>query len=347
MPAQSATMHSMRFPSSAGSSLAIAALFVATTTFFGCARATTTGAKLPTGIGSDVTMEAPIKRMITSAAPDANFFGGGPPGSGGESTTTGTSEASSSFAYHGMVLTTADIGGLAMLGCNEVTVTRQPSVSILATGNELVDRLQTPGPLQIRNSNTPMLEALLQGYCSSLEVLGVASDTPAALRDSLQAGLRSDVLFLTGGVSAGAYDFVESSLEALGVRIQFHKVAVQPGKPVTFGVHEKGYVLALPGNPVSAWTTFRLFGIPLLLRMQGARVIRPQFESCLADFTWQRRNPKWLLFPGVRQATRVTRAPYSGSGDLLAFAAADGQIVLPPDVESVAPGDRIDFWPLS
>jgi molybdopterin molybdotransferase len=244
-------------------------------------------------------------------------------------------------------LTTADIGGLAMLGCNEVTVTRQPSVSILATGNELVGRLQTPGPLQIRNSNTPMLEALLQGYCSSQEVLGVASDTPAALRDSLQAGLRSDVLFLTGGVSAGAYDFVESSLEELGVHIQFRKVAVQPGKPVTFGVHEKGYVLALPGNPVSAWTTFRLFGMPLLLRMQGARVIRPQFESCLADFSWQRRNPKWLLFPGVRQDARVTRASYSGSGDLLAFAAADGQIVLPPEVASVAPGDRIDFWPLS
>lgn len=245
----------------------------------------------------------------------------------------------------GQRLNSADIGALAMLGVQRHAVFRQPEVSILATGNELVDRQRDPGPLQIRNSNTPMLQAQLQGYSRNIRSLGVAADSRAALRESLRDGLRSEVLFLSGGVSAGAYDFVEEVLAELGVHIQFRKVAVQPGKPVTFGVHANGYVLALPGNPVSAWTTFRLFGIPLLLRLQGAKVIRPQFESCHADFTWQRRNSKWLLFPGVRRADRVARAPYSGSGDLLAFATADGQIVLPPELQSIAPGDPVFFWP--
>jgi molybdopterin biosynthesis enzyme len=114
---------------------------------------------------------------------------------------------------------------------------------------------------------------------------------------------------------------------------------------VTFGVHPHGCVLALPGNPVSAWTTMRLFGVPLLLRMQGARRVRPIFERLIADFSWQRRNSKWLLFPGMRQEDRVRQAPYSGSGDLLALAAADGQVVLPPQVERVVPGDTVLFWP--
>lgn len=243
-------------------------------------------------------------------------------------------------------MNTTDIGGLAMLGVRRHQTFCQPDVSILATGNELVEQSLDPGPLQIRNSNTPMLEALLQGYARNIRALGVAPDTRKALAESLRDGLRSEVLFLTGGVSAGAYDFVEDVLEELGVDIKFRQVAVQPGKPVTFGVHAKGYVMALPGNPVSAWTTFRLFGLPLLLRLQGAAPIRPQFESCHADFTWQRRNPKWILVPGVRRDGRVALSPYTGSGDLLALTAADGQVVLSPEVESIAPGDPVSFWPL-
>jgi molybdopterin molybdotransferase len=242
-------------------------------------------------------------------------------------------------------LGSADMGALAMLGCMLPQVTRRPVVGILATGNELIDPSGSPGPLQIRNSNSIMLQAQCAMHAAHFVHCGTAPDDATELRRCLEAGLQSDVLLVTGGVSAGAYDFVEDLLADLGVRIEFRKVAVQPGKPVTFGVHPHGCVLALPGNPVSAWTTMRLFGVPLLLRMQGARRVRPIFERLIADFSWQRRNSKWLLFPGMRQEDRVRQAPYSGSGDLLALAAADGQVVLPPQVERVVPGDTVLFWP--
>jgi molybdopterin molybdotransferase len=245
----------------------------------------------------------------------------------------------------GHLLTPVDIGALAMLGCTAPRVFHRPSVSLLATGDELVDPDDRPGDYTIRNSNTPMLEALLHDVAGPVHLLGVAPDERAALRGLLEQGMQRDVLIITGGVSAGAYDHVEDLLETLGVRIVFRQVALQPGKPATFGVHPSGCVLALPGNPVSAWTTFRLFGGPLLLRMQGARAILPQFERRIADFAWKRRNPKWILFPVEAEGERLRRAPYAGSGDLLAFSRAHGQVVLPPETSVVAPGDPVWFWP--
>jgi molybdopterin molybdotransferase len=146
----------------------------------------------------------------------------------------------------------------------------------------------------------------------------------------------------------GAYDVVEEGLEAAGVVVHFRRVALQPGKPVLFGTHPGGAVLALPGNPVSALTTCRLFALPLLRRMQGMADTRPRWSMGTAQFRWERRSERCVFLPGRRVCggTAVERVPYTGSGDLLAYGRADCQIVLPREIRQVAPGDSVPLWPL-
>jgi len=148
----------------------------------------------------------------------------------------------------------------------------------------------------------------------------------------------------------GAYDHVGRSLSRAGVRLHFEQVALQPGKPTTFGTHARGAVLALPGNPVSALTTFRLFGARALRRLEGEIAVDPDWVAMTARFTWDRRHVKWLLLPGVRveddHGPGVDQVPYAGSGDLLAYARADCQIVLLPSCPRIRPGEPVLVWPL-
>jgi molybdopterin molybdotransferase len=249
----------------------------------------------------------------------------------------------------------ADIGALAMVGAATLTVGRAPRVAILSTGNELVPCDQVPAPAAIRDSNGPMLAALAAPFAAEIVRLEPARDDPEELAQRIQLGLTFDALLLTGGVSMGAYDFVSRTLAANGVRLHFTRVALQPGKPAVFGTHPGGIVLGLPGNPVSVLTTFRLFAARCLRLQAGERVASPPWHLAMARFAWERTHPKWLLLPGRRVAVSeagaaaiaaVDRVPYAGSGDLLAYARADCQIVLPPEIERLTPGDPVPVWPL-
>lgn len=245
----------------------------------------------------------------------------------------------------GRRLSAADTGALAMVGVASVEVGRRARVAILATGTELVAHTATPGPLQIRNSNTPMLQALAQPV-EGLEVLSVARDDEHELSTRVAEGLAWDLFLVTGGNSMGAYDLVSQTLERAGVRIHFDRVSLQPGKPTSFGTHGRGCVLALPGNPVSAFTTFRLFGSRVLACLEGEIGAWPGWTRGRARFEWRRRNSKWVVLPGRsrEEGAAVELVPYAGSGDLLAYAGADCQIVLPPEVDRVASDDEVIVW---
>ncbi|MCA9070058.1 MAG: molybdopterin molybdotransferase MoeA, partial [Planctomycetaceae bacterium] len=153
-----------------------------------------------------------------------------------------------------------EIGVLAELGKAEIAVRKQPRIAVLATGDELVAISETPQPGQIRNSNEEMLAAQITRAGGVAEKLGIARDERVDLAEKIQTGLRSDLLILSGGVSAGTLDLVPSELANAGVREIFHKVNVKPGKPVWFGVKEDGdarcLVFGLPGNPVSSMVCF-------------------------------------------------------------------------------------------
>lgn len=171
----------------------------------------------------------------------------------------------------GVLLTPGGLSLLAAHGYEEVPVRRKPSIAVLVTGDEVVPPHQEPAPGQLRDSHTDFL--LGAGASLGFEVtpLGIASDTVEDLEEGIRRGLVFDILLITGGVSMGAYDFVEGVLQEAGCEILFEKVAVQPAKPVVAAVHAGGLVFGLPGNPASAMVAFWLFVRPTLRQLQGYR----------------------------------------------------------------------------
>jgi molybdopterin molybdotransferase len=170
----------------------------------------------------------------------------------------------------------------------------------------------------------------------------VAGDEAGALSAALQRGLlEADVLVTTGGVSRGETDLVRPCLEALGVKIVFHGVALQPGKPALFGAHDRGWVFGLPGNPVSALVCAELFLIPALAQLSG-----DSFEQALR--TWRGRltrdvkaSPKRRrVFPCLLDDGAVEPLPWRSSADLYTLARANAYMIVEPK-QDLARGDEV------
>ena len=232
----------------------------------------------------------------------------------------------------GVRILPAHIAVLATVGCASVPVYRQPTIGVLATGNELVDPSQKPLGAQIRNSNSAQLIAqLLQMGIEAVDI-GVIGDDRQETKNAIHSAMsRYDVMLLSGGVSMGAYDFVPSVLEALGFSILFDRVAMQPGKPTVFSQHKDGtYCVGLPGNPVSTFVVFELLLKPFIYALMGHHHT-PKIVSAVFQSEYRRKK-------GIRQSTLPVRfvAPdsvelldYHGSAHIHALCRADGLITLP------------------
>ncbi|HET7872282.1 MAG TPA: molybdopterin molybdotransferase MoeA, partial [Terriglobales bacterium] len=233
---------------------------------------------------------------------------------------------------------------------------RKPCVAVLATGDELVDVSETPGPNQIRNSNSYSLAAQVAEHGGDPLRLPVAPDEERKLTTLIHAGLeQSDLLLLSGGVSMGKFDLVEQALGALDATFFFTGAQIQPGKPVVFGeipvrganAPKSGRLpfFGLPGNPVSAMVTFDLFVRPVLQALGGATPTRmPVFKARLAaDFKTKTGLTRFLpaLVKGGLYDPEVAVIPWQGSGDLLASVRANCYLVVPPDRERLAAGEMV------
>jgi molybdopterin molybdotransferase len=177
----------------------------------------------------------------------------------------------------GMRLGAPQLAALAAAGITRIVCGRRPRVTVLATGTELRAPGEPLGPGQIYESNTTLLEAQVASAGGDLRRLPPVEDEPSATRSALAQGLEADVLITTGGVSMGEHDLVRPALADLGVREVFWRVAVRPGKPVSFGVRDDVLVFGLPGNPVSSLVGFELFVRPALLALQHATEPGPVF----------------------------------------------------------------------
>src|SRR5580658_8041538 len=164
----------------------------------------------------------------------------------------------------------AELAVAAEVGHARIEVCRRPRVAILSTGDELVPVDGSPGPFQIRNSNNVSLAAQVALAGAEPVGIGHAKDEIADLRARIEQGFESDMLLLSGGVSAGKYDLVEKVLEDLGAEFFFDAVAIRPGKPVVFGWCRGRPVFGLPGNPVSTMVTFELFTVPAIEALSGS-----------------------------------------------------------------------------
>lgn len=245
----------------------------------------------------------------------------------------------------------AEIALAAACGYASLTVFRKPRVAIVATGDELVDLNEIPGEQQIRNSNSYGLAALVVGAGGEAVRMLTAPDRREELDNIIVQARSSDLLLLSGGVSMGKYDLVETALLSMGAEFFFTGVRMQPGKPVVFGRLPASdgspaqLFFGLPGNPVSTQVTFHCFVEPLLRAMGGAGVSPPRFvQATLAENVANKpvltRLLPARLTPG-RERSLVRLVGWQGSGDLAANARANCYAVLPPDKTGFAAGEVV------
>jgi molybdopterin molybdotransferase len=243
----------------------------------------------------------------------------------------------------GTVVGPADVGVLASVGRATLLVHRRPRVAILATGSELVELDQEPGPGQVVDSNAYALAAAVQAAGGDAVVLPAVRDRLDDLAARVAEGLAADVLLTSGGVSVGELDFVKRVLDDAGVERLFWKVAQKPGKPLTVGRFGVRLVFGLPGNPVSALVCFAVYVRPALRRLQGHRRLHlPAVEARLVA-----RQPKAAgLTEFVRVRLEETDAgfaasplPSQSSGVLTSLGAGAGLLVGPAEAAELRAGE--------
>lgn len=253
----------------------------------------------------------------------------------------------------GLRIGPAHLAVLASVGVTEPVVSRRPRVAVLVTGDEVVDPGARPSAAQIRNANGPALTAAVREAGGTPVDAGVVPDDPGSTRMAIERSLLAghDAIVLSGGVSAGDFDFVEKALGELGVIAHVTAVRVKPGAPFVFATHGDTLIFGLPGNPVSAQVTFELFARPALLKMQAAAAfLRPKLAATL-EAPLVNRSGRRNYLPVIARAgegtLRATPVRTQGSGDTLAHATANALAVLDPDQTSMAAGDRVLLYPLS
>jgi molybdopterin molybdotransferase len=248
----------------------------------------------------------------------------------------------------GTLLRPQEIGVLASLGREWVPVIRRPRVTILATGDELVD-VGKPLPLgKIYSSNTYSLAAQVIRYGGTPKILGIARDNVQELEDKIKQAQDADLLITSAGVSMGDYDIVKDVLARQG-EVTFWTVRMKPGKPLAFGVLRLGKSiiphLGLPGNPVSSMITFEQFARPAILKMLGREnlakpTIHARSESRVKNTDGRRIFARvWVSKQEGQYLARVVGS--QGSGILTSMAQANGLMIVPEDVPSVEVGDDV------
>ncbi|MFZ5440765.1 MAG: gephyrin-like molybdotransferase Glp [Myxococcota bacterium] len=249
----------------------------------------------------------------------------------------------------GRELSLADAGALWGQGLERVPVRRRPKVAVISSGDELCDvgRLEDG---KIVDSNSPVIAAGVRRAGGVVTYTGRAADSLESMQAHFARGLEADVLITIAGASVGEKDFTREALVALGVDIDFWKVAMKPGKPLAFGRRGSTFVFGLPGNPVSAMVTFELYVRPALRVLQGLPALPVSLPGRAAvDLP---KQPGLRLF--VRATTEVrdgaiwaTPLASQSSGALSSASGATCLIDLPQDSGAVNKGSEISLFPLS
>ncbi|MFD8024103.1 gephyrin-like molybdotransferase Glp [Streptomyces lavendulae] len=259
----------------------------------------------------------------------------------------------------GTVLGPPQIALLAAIGRGTVRVRPRPRVVVLSTGSELVQPGEALAAGTIYDSNSFALAAAARDAGAIAYRVGAVADDAETLRGVIEDQLiRADLLVTTGGVSVGAYDVVKEALTSVSAgdeaveagRVDFRKLAMQPGKPQGFGTVGPDHtpLLALPGNPVSSYVSFELFVRPAIRALMGlpaSEVSRPSVRAVLkADRPIGSPAGRRQFLRGAHDPVSGTVSPVGGSGSHLiaALAHADSLMVVPEDVTTVEPGAELE-----
>lgn len=254
----------------------------------------------------------------------------------------------------------ADLGVLASLGIGEVQVRRRPRVAFFSTGDELCAIGEVLEQGKIYDSNRYSLHGMLTRLNVDILDLGVIKDQPEAIRETFQtASTIADVVISSGGVSVGDADYIKPLLRELG-DIHFWKIAIKPGRPLTFG-HLFGHLsghsgnalfFGLPGNPVAVMVTFYQFVQPALCKLTGAEFHPPLTVKATSMTAIRKRPGRFEFQRGIMSQTRpgefeVQLAGKQGSGILTSMSRANCFILLPDESSDIQKGDGVIVQPFA
>ena len=245
--------------------------------------------------------------------------------------------------HSGKRLDYTDVAMLAAFGRSSVAVYRKPDVALIATGDEIVEVPEMPQEFQIRNSNIYSLAAQVERAGGVGRILPVARDNEAHTRQLIEQGLVADLLLLSGGVSAGKYDVVETVLSQLGAEFYFDRVLIQPGQPLVFGRARETFFFGLPGNPASTMVTFEVFARAALELISGQEevTLRMPLARLTRDFRHKAGLTRFLPARLSPDGGEVTPVHWSGSGDIPALTRANAFLVAEADRPDYAEGGLI------
>ena len=243
----------------------------------------------------------------------------------------------------GTLLHAAQIALLASLGIAEVPTARLPLVGIITTGSELVEPGNSLGPGQIYNSNYYSLAAQVNACGATPLAMGRIADNLETTTSLIASHLsQCDLLIISGGVSAGDFDFVPAAMKRAGVTLHFEKIAVQPGMPTVLGSKGSKIVFGLPGNPVSTFVIFEIFIKPLLLRLMG-HDYQPLIVPALLTEAFNRSGAARTAFVPVRYSGgQATILAYHGSAHLHALSQANALLRVAAGQLSIPAGSTVD-----
>ncbi|MBT8433419.1 MAG: molybdopterin molybdotransferase MoeA [Gammaproteobacteria bacterium] len=246
----------------------------------------------------------------------------------------------------GARLSPADLGVLASLGIAQLQVKRKPVVAFFSTGDELVSIGEPLEPGKIYDSNRYSLHGMLSRMTVDIIDLGVVKDDPGSMREVLEkASLQADLIISTGGVSVGEADFIKPALEDLGTT-EFWKIAIKPGRPLTFGQIEASIFMGLPGNPVAVMVTFSQFVVPAIHALAGAIPRRPTLIRARSLDPMRKKPGRYEFQRGIATLDdngewQVSKTGKQGSGILTSMSRANCFIVLPDENNGVEAGDEV------
>ncbi|MCP4608306.1 MAG: molybdopterin molybdotransferase MoeA [Planctomycetes bacterium] len=240
----------------------------------------------------------------------------------------------------GTLIRAQHIAILATFGCIKPCVSQQPRVGVISTGDELVIPSEKPRCSQIRESNGYQLSAQIKQMCGIARNLGIVPDFKQDIDMILRKAIvENDVVVLSGGVSAGDYDYVPEIMKQIGFDVIFHKIAIKPGKPTVFGVCNNVYCFGLPGNPVASFVVFEVLVKPFLYKIMG-HVYKPAYSYLqLSESVKRKKTERQSWIPiYIDDIGEVRPIEYHGSAHISALCRADGLIHLDTGVSEIEKG---------
>jgi molybdopterin molybdotransferase len=243
----------------------------------------------------------------------------------------------------GTLVTPQVIAVLASVGAINPTVSKQPAIAVISTGDELVDPGVEPGPAKLRNSNSAQLIAQVEQMHLKAKDLGISGDSKEALYEKIEEGLAcSGVLILSGGVSMGDFDYVPAIMTKHGIEILFKSVAVQPGRPTVFGRKGNQFVFGLPGNPVSSFVIFETLVKPFLYKLMGHNYSPLLIRLPLAAPVRRRNKARKAILPVCIREGEIFPVNYHGSAHIHSYIQAHGLIAVETGITELKQGELHD-----